>query len=156
MNKTRIISAFPACGKTTLFEKGYEGAVILDSDSSNYSWSSPEVRDPDFPDNYMQHIKENIGKVDYIFVSSHIDVRNALDSHGLAWCFVVPDKSLMMEWIGRCYVRGDSYGFIDTLTKNWDNWTGQNSDPMPNAQSTLKSGQHLEDAMHFLATTTYN
>ena len=36
-------------------------------------------RNPEFPDNYIQPIKENIGKVDYIFVSSHKEVRRCFD-----------------------------------------------------------------------------
>ena len=39
MKKTKIISAFPACGKTYAFEKLNEnGYEILDSDSSKFSW----------------------------------------------------------------------------------------------------------------------
>ena len=39
MKKTKIISAFPACGKTYAFEKLSEnGYEILDSDSSKFSW----------------------------------------------------------------------------------------------------------------------
>ena len=36
---TKIISAFPACGKTYAFERlSKEGYKILDSDSSKFSW----------------------------------------------------------------------------------------------------------------------
>ena len=36
---TKIISAFPACGKTQAFKKLNEnGYKILDSDSSQFSW----------------------------------------------------------------------------------------------------------------------
>ena len=36
---TKIISAFPACGKTYAFKKLNEnGYKILDSDSSEFSW----------------------------------------------------------------------------------------------------------------------
>ena len=39
MKKTKIISAFPACGKTYAFKKLNEkGYKILDSDSSQFSW----------------------------------------------------------------------------------------------------------------------
>ena len=37
--ETKIISAFPACGKTYAFKKLNEkGYKILDSDSSQFSW----------------------------------------------------------------------------------------------------------------------
>ena len=85
---TKIISAFPACGKTYAYEKlNKKGYTILDSDSSQFSWcyeydpNSDKIekhRNPEFPNNYIKHIKENIGKVDYIFVSSHKEVRDAM------------------------------------------------------------------------------
>lgn len=50
MKDTKIISAFPACGKTYVFEN-FKGKVILDSDSSKFSWvivGNQKVRHPDF------------------------------------------------------------------------------------------------------------
>ena len=157
MIKTRIISAFPACGKTHMFNNGYDKKTIIDSDSSKFSWlDDGKTRNPLFPMNYIQHIKSNIGKVDYILVSSHIDVRKALDEADLCWCFVVPDKSLMLEWVGRCYVRGNDDGFISAMINNWYDWTGNLSDPMPRGKCTLSSGEYLKDKMFFIETTTYN
>jgi hypothetical protein len=157
MKKTRIISVFPACGKTFLVNKGYEDNVILDSDSSGFSWlRDGKTRNPDFPQNYIDHIKENIGKVDYILVSSHIDVRRALEANELCWSFVRPDKALLTEWVGRCYIRGNSEGFIKALRDNWDDWTGNIDDPMPNATAILKSNEYLSYRMYFLSTSVYN
>mgnify|MGYP000294488544 CR=1 FL=1 len=51
---TRIISAFPATGKSFYFK--HTGLEVLDSDSSLFSWSEPEVRNPEFPQNYINHI----------------------------------------------------------------------------------------------------
>jgi hypothetical protein len=157
MKRTRIISAFPACGKTYLFDHGYEKNIILDSDSSKFSWlDDGKTRDPDFPKNYIEHIKGNIGKVDYILVSSHVAVRRALDENDLCWCFVVPNKSLMLEWVGRCYIRGNNEGFIKALISNWDDWTGDIADPMPNGKAVLSSNEYLKDKMRFLETLSYN
>ena len=112
MKETKIISAYPCCGKTYAFENYQDIYSILDSDSSEFSWIYRErtddelqkikedlesmlspinadkefervrhekikERNPNFPNNYIEHIKENIGKVDYIFVSSHLVVRQA-------------------------------------------------------------------------------
>lgn len=155
--KTIIISAFPACGKTHMFESGYENSVILDSDSSKYSWLDDGVtRNPNFIDDYINHIKSNIGKVDYILVSSHIDVRNALEKNNLCWAYVVPSKGMLNEWVGRCYRRGNKAVFIDLLINNWDDWVNLHSGPMPNASATLKPNEYLSDHMRFIETTTYN
>ena len=93
-----IISAFPACGKTYAFEKmkSIKGLNTLDSDSSQFSWMyitdeeyefknrgkhdykerKIKVRNPEFPNNYIQHIKENMDNTHYLFVSSHKRLRN--------------------------------------------------------------------------------
>ena len=136
-----IISAFPACGKTYAFDKmkNIKGLNVLDSDSSKFSWMyitdeeyefknrgkhdykerKIKVRNPEFPNNYIEHIKENIGKVDIIFVSSHKVVRDALSESGLRWSLVIPKKECLTSWVGRAYMRGSSDGFIKIMIDNW-------------------------------------
>lgn len=134
MKKTKIISAFPACGKTYAFEKLNEkGYKILDS--SQFSWcydydpinsdQIEEYRNPEFPSNYIQHIKENIGKVDYIFVSSHKEVRDALIENGIYFTLVYPDRSMKAEWVGRCFLRGSGEKFCQLIADNWDKWINE-------------------------------
>ena len=127
MKNTKIVSAFPCCGKTYYFENKKD-LVVLDSDISNFSWIKDEngnntkERNPEFPNNYIEHIKENIGKVDIIFVSSHKVVRDALSESGLNWSLVIPKKECLSSWVGRAYMRGSSDGFIKIIIDNWDNW----------------------------------
>jgi len=57
--RTRIISAFPGTGKSYYHNKHKE--TTLDSDSSNFSLvveNGEKKRNPDFPENYIKHIKE--------------------------------------------------------------------------------------------------
>ena len=161
--KTKIFSVFPACGKTWLCEHQEQyGLKILDSDSSKFSWLYVDtdefgeplegyrrVRNPDFPANYIQHIKENMGQYDYIFVSSHASVREALEAEGIDFTIVYPSMSCFAEWIGRCFIRdkrGESGCNPDVLYDNWYQWlrecevTGCNHEEI-----VLCSGQHLSD-----------
>lgn len=135
---TKIISAFPCCGKTYVYEnqkevftdfktKNGRYPVILDSDSSKYSWiisneGMEKERNPAFPNNYIEYIKNNIGKVDYIFVSSHEEVREALAKAGINFTIVVPNKSLLNEWMIRAINRDDEESFVNMLIDNWDKW----------------------------------
>ncbi len=155
---TKVISAFPACGKTYAFEKlSNEGRKVLDSDSSLFSWIERErteeelqelkeawdsvphllsgdeyiekirhdkikVRNPEFPNNYIQHIKDNIGKVDYIFVSSHKEVRDALIENNIWFTLVYPARHAKAEWVGRCFLRGSGEKFCQLIADNWDKW----------------------------------
>lgn len=132
---TKIYSIFPACGKTWLYEHQEDYDLkILDSDSSQFSWirnydsygrPTTKIRNPDFPANYIKHIKENIGKYDYIFVSSHASVREALDKEGIDFTIVYPESSCMAEWVGRCFIReknGESGCGAEVMYNNFDNW----------------------------------
>lgn len=126
MGRTFVISAFPACGKSYCFENHQEEFSMLDSDSSQFSWIKDEdgnntkERNPDFPQNYIDHIKKNIGKVDVIFVSSHDVVRKALVDNGIRTIIVYPNKDLKSEWIRRFKERGNNEAFINFISDNWE------------------------------------
>lgn len=137
-----IISAFPACGKTYAFEKmkDIKGLKVLDSDSSQFSWIEKlndagwinsalantqypiKIRNPEFPTNYIKHIKNSMDSHHYIFVSSHKVVRDAMKENNISYVLIYPDRRLLDTWIGRCYVRGNDKEFVDTLIENWDKW----------------------------------
>lgn len=136
---TRIYSIFPACGKTWLYEHQEDYDLkILDSDSSDFGWvytnidengnvirGVRKVRNPDFPNNYIKHIKENIGKYDCIFVSSHAPVREALDAESIDFTIVYPEQSCKAEWVGRCYIRemnGEDGCSTAVMYDNFDDW----------------------------------
>lgn len=133
--KTKIYSVFPACGKTWLYEHQEDYDLkILDSDSSQFSWEeypligenrTIKFRNPDFPNNYIKHIKENIGKHDCIFVSSHASVREALDRNGIDFTIVYPETTCKAEWVGRCFIRdknGESGCGAEAMYDNWEQW----------------------------------
>ena len=138
-----LISAFPGCGKSTFYNKysvysesqeeqykDCSNCKILDSDSSQFSWiwkdgQKTNERNPEFPANYIEHIKENMLTQDIIFISTHESVRNALKEAGLEYTLIYPDGSLKEEWIRRFKERGSSDGFIQTVEENWDTWIDQ-------------------------------
>lgn len=136
--ETLAISAFPGCGKTYVKEHN-DDLTILDSDSSNYSWIykdgvKTEERDPNFPANYMNHIKEELAskEYDFIFVSSHETVRKALKENDIPYISVIPDVSAKEEWLQRFKERGDSDAFIKTISDNWDQWIADMNDKEKN------------------------
>ena len=121
--KSIIISAFPGPGQSYLtknakqitmdmpadhgFGRTTETFKFHDSDSSKYSWvydaegNKTDQRNPDFPGNYIEHIRslmEEDGNI--IFVSSHESVREALAKAGFHFYIVRPDlhlKDLYLE-----------------------------------------------------------
>jgi hypothetical protein len=138
-----IISAFPGVGKSHAAR--ILGEKACDSDSSSFSWSSPGVRNPDFPDNYIAHIKEESTKREYVFVSTHHEVRAALAESGMTSLTVYPDKGCKEEYIQRFKQRGSPDSFIELLSKNWDAWIDE---MMSNDKNIcIGSGQYLYDIL---------
>lgn len=146
MKQTKIISGFPGVGKSTLF-KQQEDIMISDSDSSMFSWIEPGVRHPDFPGNYINHIKSLIGKVDFVFVSSHDVVREALNEEEVVYTIVYPSKEIKEEYIQRYIDRGNNEGFVKLLQSNYELFIdGIEKEKHPKLVS-LESGQYLSDVL---------
>ena len=160
---TKIISAYPCCGKTYIFNNADyifrgedEEIIILDSDSSQFSWvqekrpNGNKWRNPDFPDNYIKYIKENIGKVDYIFVSSHSEVRKALAKEKIKFTLVVPNKKLLNDWMIRMYNRGNDDAFINLQIDNWDKWLNEIEEEKGTYSKLIKlqKNEYLADVLY--------
>ena len=160
---TKIYSVFPACGKTWLYEHQEDYDLkILDSDSSQFSWiytnidengntirGVRKVRNPDFPNNYIKYIKENMGKYDCIFVSSHASVRESLDKEDIDFIIVYPESSCKVEWVGRCFIRdkkGESGCGADAMYDNWEQWISECVETgITHEEIVLCPREHLSD-----------
>ena len=111
---TMVVSAFPGTGKTHYY-LNCKDQTVMDSDSSTFDKS-------DFPANYIRHIKENIGKADIIFVSSHKEVRDALITEGIEFTLIYPRRELMFEYLVRFVKRGSPDAFVELLEDKWNEW----------------------------------
>jgi len=155
MKNTKIISGFPGVGKSYMFNNNSK-LTILDSDSSNFSWvkddkgNNTSERNPNFPSNYVQHIKENIGKVDIIMVSSHDIVRKSLQDANINYTIVYPDISLKDEYIQRYKDRGSNEGFVTMINKNWSNFIVETEKETFPKKIVLCEGEFLADVINFI------
>lgn len=146
---TKVISGFPAVGKSYLYNN-YKELKVLDSDSSKFSWESEGVRHPDFPNNYIRHIKRNLGVVDVIFVSSHKVVREALESNGIDYTIVYPNISLKGEYISRYINRGNDDSFIEFLNDNWEEFITDIENERFPVKVELQEGQYMKDVLEHI------
>lgn len=152
MNKLKIICGFPGIGKTFFTTMAQRTNLnVWDSDSSSYSWleaAEGKIRNPEFPNNYMYHIKSLLDNqtIDYILVSTHTVVREALQKNGIEYLLVYPDKSLKQEYLERFYHRGSDINFIKFLDKNWDSFIKEMEDD-PSTKRILSHDQYLTDVI---------
>lgn len=146
MKQTKIISGFPAVGKSVLTKQS--DLIVLDSDSSLFSWISEGVRHPDFPSNYIMHIKENIGKADYILVSSHDNVREALEENDIAYTLVYPSIELKDEYMDRYKNRGNEESFIAFINSKWNEFIQDIEEETHPTLLKLGENQFLSDVLN--------
>ena len=149
--QTKIIAGFPGVGKS--FYHNLHKNTTLDSDSSKFSWiieDGMKIRNPLFPYNYIQHIKENIGKCETIFVSTHIDVRNALRDNCLFFYLLYPDIKRKEEFIRRFKDRGSDQSFIDLVSDNWNIWVNECMDFNYDGCIHIRMDEDIVDTMNDL------
>ena len=70
----------------------------------------------------MEHIKSNIGKYEFIFVSTHKEVREALRENCLHFYLLYPYIGDKEKYIERYRERGSPPEFLDLLADQWTNW----------------------------------
>lgn len=126
-----IISAFPGCGKTYAFNNRQDKFRILDSDSSNFKWvkdkdgNNTKELNPEFPKNYIKHIKENIDSCDIIFVSTHKEVRDALRENNMNYTLIYPRVEDKEEYMQRYIDRGSTEDFINIMNTNFEKFINE-------------------------------
>lgn len=131
---TKIISAFPRTGKTFYHNNNKE--TTLDSDSSQFDKT-------DFPNNYIKYIKNKIGTVDIMFVSSHSEVRDALLKNNIPFTLVHPSIELKDEYIERYETRGNNPRFVELIKSNWESWINGMKNSACNERVILGSSMYI-------------
>jgi len=142
---TIVVSAFPGTGKT--YSHKHDDLITLDSDSSKFSWIEKGIRHPDFPNNYIEHIKKNLGRANIIFVSSHKVVRNALVDAGIKFVLVFPERSCKNEYLNRFKNRGNDESFISFIENGWNDFIDEMEQQSGCWIIRLKRGEYISNIL---------
>ena len=119
---TVVLSCFPGTGKS--YATAHGSFVCHDSDSSDFHFEEGlggHTVKPDWPSNYVEHVRSLVAgeKYDFVFVSSHLETRSALvDDPGYALVLPLPDSKT--EYLERYSRRGSSKAFVDGMVSNWE------------------------------------
>lgn len=131
---TKVISGFPAIGKT--YAARNSNFMCVDCDSSQWNWLTDpngdflmtnnrgRLSNPNFPQNYIDHIKFQMRHdfLDFIFVSSHENVRQCLKDNLIDFTMVVPALNCKKEYYKRMEQRGSPMSLIQLVMDNWNDW----------------------------------
>lgn len=113
--KVKPICGFPGVGKSHVCKlRGWP-----DSDSSKFSWEPLGVRHPDWPNNYIEHLKGIDG---IVMVSTHKEVRDALHANNIPFMLCYPVHRCKDEYLERYRQRGSPETFLTLLDRMWDDW----------------------------------
>lgn len=161
----QVLSVFAGCGKTYCAKK-YPNKVI-DLESSDYKWIyavdvstvPKEGRkgmpakfrkvNPDWPNNYIQAIKEARKKYDVVLVAQYEEVRKAMAQAGIHYALVFPLNSCKMEFVERYKRRGNPESFVQMLMTNFDKWVFDLYESNDGNKWVLAPGQYLEDMLKY-------
>lgn len=105
------------------------------------------VDNPDFPNNFVQYIKENIGKVDVIFVDSNIKIRQWINEAKIKFVTVYPWSDCLPEWIGRMYLQDYPDIIIRNKINRWENETYPVKEPYGDQLFRLSHGKYISEKL---------
>jgi hypothetical protein len=150
---TLVISAFPGTGKTYLYDKfkNENSITILDANYMDFTWKDVDKRTSNslFPANYVRYIKDNLGKYDIIFTSTHRYVRDSLFDANIDFLTVYPSFELKDEYIERYILRDDNELFIDFMKMKFYDFVDEldNDIKIVKRYKICKPNFYLEDVM---------
>lgn len=153
-DNVKIISVFSCLGKTYLASK-YEN--ILDLEASYYKWIyndkelakdvekrkgvTDRILNPNYPENYLDAIAQNIDKYDIILITPEKVIRDILREKNIDYYIAYPENSeFVME---RAIKRGNNTHFAHSLKISYKKWR-----PDKNEKTlVVKDHEYLEDVL---------
>jgi len=157
--ETKVISAFAGLGKTTFAEKNSNRCIDLESSL----WSKIPImkfsefeeqefeNNPDFPRNYVEHIKLLIEeqKYEFILISSSIYVQEELRKNNIFYYLIYPTIDKKEEYIERFKKRGSNQKFITCITSNWDERIKHHKETKNGCINIETESNFLEDVLYW-------
>ena len=138
MDKTIVCAAFCGTGKSYL-SKTYPKAV-----AELECWY---YREGNFPQNYVEAVKNQLGKSEFLFISTDPVILKQLRKENIEFILAYPDNSLKEEYMQRFCNRNDAYDFIGVMYKHWDEWLNKPKKQKCSKRIVLKRGEFLENVI---------
>lgn len=158
MNNIKVISVFAGLGKTTVAKK-YSNVCDLRSSAYRCDYSNIKEEDyekmkciktripnPNWPNNYVDAIRDAMEKYDLVLVPSNLDIRNLLLENHIPFMFVLPSVDSKDMLFQRYQDRGNSQDLIQDVMDYFDTWS-RNQEDYSYPIKILEKNQYLEDLL---------
>ena len=134
--ETVLCAAFCGTGKTYICNQTNICAIEIEY------W---KYKDKGLQKEYIKDIEKQIGKVDYIFISTDPEGLELLRRKGFDIILAYPENKLRNEYLDRYIERDSPYDFIGTFMKYWHIWIDELKKQNYCKHIILKSGEYLYD-----------
>ena len=131
----KVFSVFAGLGKTYVGEK-YPNVLDLESSPFRYDYTNVKKEDyekikekpnrkinPNWPNNFIDAIKEASNKYDIILVSPSPDIRELLEQNDIDYTFILPSKDSREILLERYKKRENSQELINLVMVYFDTWS---------------------------------
>lgn len=149
----RIICAFPGTGKSYCHQQ--YPYLTVDSDSDDFLWLKPDVRHPNWPNNYIENLENLINQTPLdklhgriFFLSTHIEVFECLEKNQLPYYIVKPKKEDKEIYMQRYIRRGSPEGFLKLMDKEFENFVDQLDNYNPEKIFELQGNETIFKVFH--------
>lgn len=138
--RAKVFSVFAGLGKTYV---GKKYPKVLDLQSNPYRFDYTNIKKEDYeklkstsnrkvntnwPNNFINMIKESINKYDVILVASSPDIRELLEQNNIQYTFVLPSRDSKETLLERYKKRGNSKELINQVMGYFDTWSYKEED----------------------------
>lgn len=145
----KVVCGFAGVGKTWFVKNATNRLVVVEYNARHFGWVdyTEKVRHPEWPNNYISHVLATRNKFDYMLISTHREVREALVRAGIPFVLVYPSLEMMDEIIGRYVARGSRPSLIELVNQNYKTWFNEMVAQQNCENIMLKQGQYLVDVL---------
>ena len=136
----KVFSVFAGLGKTYVGKK-YPNVLDLQSSPCRYDYTNVKKEDyekikekpnrkvnPNWPNNFIDAIKEASNKYDIILVSPSPDIRELLEQNDIDYTFILPSKDSREILLKRYKKRENSQELINLVMGYFDTWSYKEED----------------------------
>lgn len=159
MKNALVISAHAGSGKTILGKKYIN---VLDLESTDFKWIYPDeiknmpkekrksiknrTLNPMWPKNYVEEIKKNLNKYDFILIMSHPPFLDYMDKSSIHYILAYPNLSAKEIYMERYRKRGNNENWLKKINVDFELLINKYEEKEV-TKIILNDNEFLEDAL---------